>query len=199
MATRKSFTSESAEAKANPLEGLTFDIDGVEFACEGRMSFLDMSDLARRVSDLPTSDLDQLQKLDPMAAAAMISSMSSTLLMALGDSQYRRFRDHVRTHNTPDEVVVEVMKWINAAVQGEVEAETGRPTGPPPRSSNGGPATAERMSRIISLQTGDVQVLPDGTPLAGQDQAGPPPETRPPKAEIKALGAKPAGRRRRTA
>jgi hypothetical protein len=197
MATRKSFSSATETPKVNPLEGLTFDVDGVEFECQGQMGFLDMSDLARRVSDLPSTDLDELQKIDPLAAAAMISSMSSTLLMALGASEYRRFRDHVRTHATPDDVIVEVMQWINAAVQGEVEAEAGRPTGPPPLSSSGEPEPGARMSRIISLQTGDVTVLPDGVEPPGAENASPPPPARQPaKTTIKELGPKTGGRRR---
>jgi hypothetical protein len=202
MASRKAFSSKTDTPQVNPLGGVTFTLDDAEFRCEGRMSFLDMSDLARRVSDLPTTDLDELQKVNPVQAAALISSMSSTLLLALGDGEYLRFREHCRAHATPDDVIVEVLQWINQAVQGAVEEGAGRPTGPPSPSSSGEPATEPRMSRIISLQHGDVTVIPEGQQAAtgtGEPAAGernPAAGKQPAVSQVKTVGAKSGGRRR---
>jgi hypothetical protein len=190
--TRKTFSSKTTKPAANPLAGVTFTLDKEEFRCEGRMSFLDSSDLARRVSDLPTTDLDDLRKLDPQQAATVIGSMSSTLLMALGEAEYRRFREHCRKHATPDDTLVEVLQFINSALTDGVEEESGRPTGPPSPSSSGDAGTEPRMSRIISLQTGDVTILaaddePEQQETAARQHA---------KTTTKTLGTRSGGRRR---
>jgi hypothetical protein len=162
MPKTRSFTSAmpaDAEPAVNPLEGVTFTLDKVEFKCEGHMAFLDMSDMARRMADLPSTDLDELRKLDPIQAAQVMGSMSASLLMALGDAEYRRFKAHCHDHHTPDDKVAEVMAFINEAIEESVEQHAERPTPQPQPSSSGPAATGERTSRIISLQRGDVTVI----------------------------------------
>lgn len=176
---KRSFTASSASPSVNPLEGVTFDVDGEEFACEGRMSYLETSDMARRISDLPTTDLDDLRAVDPAQAASVIGAMSQTLLLALGEAEYARFRKFCRDHATPDELVVQVLQFINGAVQDAVEEETGRPTGSSPRSPNGRAETAALTS-------------PPGSPPDGEPST--PPAKDPAPAQIKRLGGK-GGRR----
>jgi hypothetical protein len=194
---RKTFTSTTNVPKTNPLAGVVVELDGVEFPCEGRMSFLDTSDMARRVAELPTTDFDDLSKLNPQQAASVIASMASTLHLALGPVQYTRFRDHCRTHNTPDDVVVSVMQYLNSSVQESVEDDAERPTGSPPPSSNGEPDPGARMSRIISLQTGDVTVLPPDAPVADQFPEQPRPVRQDAPTTVKNLGAQGEKRGRR--
>ena len=135
--------------------------------------------MARRISDLPTTDLDDLRALDPVAAAQVVGSMSQTLLLALGDAEYARFRKYCRDNTIDDDVIVEVLAWINESVQEQVEEDTGRPTGPSPPSPNGQPATDELMS-------------PPGAPPDGEPST--PPGKQPATATIKTLGGKAARR-----
>jgi hypothetical protein len=190
---------EDSTPPPNPLEGVTFTLDEVEFRCEGHMAFLDMSDMARRMAELPTTDLDDLRKLDPMAAAQVMGSMSSSLLMALGQAEYRRFKQHCHDHHTPDDAIAEVMAFINEAIEESVAEHAGRPTSKPQPSSSGPAETGGRTSRIISLQRGDVTVIgEDGQPrpvMRDHQEAG----RQPAAAAVKELGGtqppKPRGRR----
>lgn len=171
---RRKFTSERTAEDVNPLEGVEpFEVDDQEFRCEGELSVLEISDLARRVTSSDDS---------PESQASLVASMSETLRMAMGDAEYQRFRAHVAQHHTPDRVVIDIMQAINEEIQEAVEKIAERPTGKPQPSSGGPAATGERMSRIISLQSGDVTVLP----APGDHQ---PPTARP------GAKAKPRGRR----
>jgi hypothetical protein len=191
MPKTKSFTSalpDNAEPAVNPLEGISFTIDGVKFECQGHMAFLDMSDMARRMSELPTTDLEQLRDLDPIAAAQVMGSMSASLLLALGEAEYRRFKQHCHDHKTPDDTVAEVMAFINASIEESVAENADRPTQQPQPSSSGPAETDERISRIVSLQRGDVTVIgEDGTetPVMRDHQEVP---KQPAPATVKTLG-----------
>jgi hypothetical protein len=154
----REFSSKATAEDTNPLDGFAFKLDNQEFKCLGHLSVLDLSDLARRVGALdPEADP---ATLDPDAMAAAVGSMSESMLMAMGSAEYERLRKHVRTQQTPDRVVIEIMQMINERIQSESEKETGLPTEPSSRSSAGPAETDERTSRVISFQSGDVRVLP---------------------------------------
>jgi hypothetical protein len=146
------FTSERSAEEENPLEGLTFRLDKETFALEGHMSILQLSELARHA----------VGGEDAMKDAAASAMLAESLSQAFGAEEYDRFRKHVRDHGTPDEVVLAITAGINELVQSRVEEMTGRPTGQRSRSSRGRSKQEQRMSRVISLQTGDVQVVEEG-------------------------------------
>jgi hypothetical protein len=174
----KEFTSERATGYVNPLAGAEpFRLDGEEFRLDGEVSILELSDLARRVGGVTDPE-----NASPEAQASMVGSMSESLLMAMGPAEYDRFRAHCRKHRTPDEVIIAIMQEINESVQSAAEAAAGRPTMPSSRSSTGSAETGDRTQRVISLQTGDVRVIP------------PPQDHQQPKAKG-AARAKTSGRR----
>jgi hypothetical protein len=183
----KEYTSDIEGARDNPLAGISFTLDGVRFACEGRMSVLESSELAARAT------LGSADTRDPVIAAAL----AATFRMAFGDEVYERFREHcagvpdkpglngsiIRGRPpTPDEVVIDILAGLNEEVRQHAEAIAGRPTQGPSTSSSGQEDPAERQSRVISLGTGEVTVLP------------PPQDHRQPKA----TGTKAPARKRRT-
>jgi hypothetical protein len=114
-----------------------FDLDGVEFVCEGGISTLDISEFA--VAAKSGMDTE-----DPMAAAVFAEFFQA----ALGPAQYRRFKDHIRRHGTDGDVLVDIM-------QGLMEDFVGRPTEEPSHSQDG-PSTTGPTSRVVSLQRGSV-------------------------------------------
>jgi len=156
----REFSSKSKSAEdTNPLTGFKFKLDATEFECKGRLSVLDLSDLARRVGTAGGEGSNP-EDMDPDQMAAVVGSMSESLLMAMGTQEYERLRRHVRANGTPDSVVIEIMQMVNEQIQSATEAEAGRPTEPSSPSSTGPGATDDRISRIISFQSGDVKVLP---------------------------------------
>jgi hypothetical protein len=150
--TAREFTSAPDPEDVNPLDGVTFTLDGTEFQCGGRLSILDLSDLARKITDAGEDT--------PEAQAGMAATMSSSLVMALGEAEYARFRAHVRTHRTPDRVVIDIMQMINEAIQAAVEQVTARPTRPSSPSSTGAGDRAEQISRVVSAGFAEVHVIP---------------------------------------
>jgi hypothetical protein len=158
----REFTSKPKNPKSaedvNPLKGFKFKLDDEEFECKGRLSMLDVSDLARRVSNAP--ETPEEQEANPEAMAAVVASMSESLLMAMGQAEYERLRRHVRINETTDEVQVEIMQLINDRVQAATEEEAGRPTVPSSPSSNGPEERDERIQKVISFQTGEVTIIP---------------------------------------
>jgi len=156
----REFSSKSKTAEdTNPLAGFKFKLDAAEFECQGRLSVLDLSDLARRVGTAGNGNLSE-DDMDPDMMAAVVGSMSESLLMAMGSKEYERLRKHVRVNETPDSIVIDIMQMVNEQIQSVTEAEAGRPTEPSSPSSTGPGATDDRISRIISFQSGDVKVLP---------------------------------------
>jgi hypothetical protein len=184
----KEYTSDIEGARDNPLADISFTLDGVRFVCEGRMSVLESSELAAKAT------LGAADTRDPVIAAAL----AATFRMAFGDEVYERFRLHCQgvpgkptrddpnpqwiRRPTPDEVVIDILAGLNEEVRQHAEAIAGRPTRGPSTSSSGPEDRAARQSRLISLQTGDVTVIP------------PPQDHRQPKA----TGTKAPARKRRT-
>lgn len=127
----------------------TFTLDDVEFTCAGRPTALDISELAEVAADGADTD-------DPRALAAM-----SKFFRAVLGNEYSRFKEHMRAHDTDEDVLIEVMKGI-------LEDLAARPTQEPSRSPDGPSTTGPGWNpapRRISLQAGVVEFQP--TPNAG--------------------------------
>jgi hypothetical protein len=154
----RQFSSKASAEDVNPLQGFKFALDNVEFRCDGHLSVLDLSDLARRVQGSTGLTDSELQE-NPDAMTAAVGAMSSSLLMAMGEAEYERLRRHIRAQRTPDSVIIEIMQMINDRIQSSVEAQAERPTGPSSPASSGPAETDERIARVISFQSGDVQVI----------------------------------------
>lgn len=150
-----SFTSDidTAEPDSNPLEGLWFDVDGERFDCEGDVNHLEASELAAAAT----------AGVDPRSPAGY-GIIAQFLGVALGPVEYMRYKAHVQQNKTPVEVSIAIMNRISERLEVGLEQATGRPTGPPPRSSGGRAASAERRSLVISLQHGDVTEVPPTDP-----------------------------------
>jgi len=148
-----SFTSAPrADSYTNPLEGVTFRLDGESFECKGEVSILDLSELAVMASQDAES---------PQAVGAM----SAYMQVVLGPVEYLRFRGHTRMQHTDAGTILAIMNMINGKIQSLVEDLTGRPTEPPESSSDGLGETEGRISKVISLQRGDVQVIGPDDPV----------------------------------
>jgi hypothetical protein len=145
----RKFSSEipAAEPAASPLEGVSFGLDDETFTCHpvSGGSMFHLTDLARQAHDGDVS--------------AEMAIVPETFLRLLGAAEYQRFTAYIREHDTPDEVVMEIFEWLAEQARTAVEEETGRPTRRRPGSSAGPPERGERMSRVISLGSGDVQVI----------------------------------------
>lgn len=141
MAQEKEFTSGefSSDAEAeNPLDEVGITLDGERFECLGRLSVLDMSELAAKAIDPDLAD------------AAEAASIYQTLSLAFGE-EFPRLRAHMREHKTPDATVLQILQYINEAMQQGIERITGRPTEPSSSSPAGPVGTADRPVRSISL------------------------------------------------
>jgi hypothetical protein len=136
---------------ANPLEGVTFTLDGMEFKCEGEPDLLDTSELALLASQATDMRTPEAQ-----------ASIAAFLQMAFGPQVYRQFRMHTKEHKTPPEVILAVIDMINEELEDQVVTQTGRPTGLPSPSSPGGPGKEDRIANLTSLGTGDVTVIRPG-------------------------------------
>lgn len=136
------------DSPVNPLAGITFTLDRVTFECLGEMDLLDKSEL----SMLAMSSMD-------VRSPSAVGIVAQFLQLAFGPAEYLRFKSHVRAMKTPDDAVLKILASISDLVTADVQEVTGRPTGPRSRSSAGRSATDERVSRVISLQGGDVQIV----------------------------------------
>ena len=164
----RSFTSQAPEPEENPLEGMSFELDGVEFRCEGRLSILEVSELA-------TAAMEGADTNSPEGAALI----SGFLQAAFGPGEYPRFRRHCRSHKTSDRTLLELVMYLQETVEEHVEEITDRPTPSRSRSSRGQPAQEERTSRIINLQAGDVTVVPMPDPADRPDPRPVPQDHKP--------------------
>lgn len=158
----REFTSPAppGQETGNPLEGIKFTLDGVEFQCHGRMSVLETALLASAV----TEDSWAGNGTGGMAAVA------DFLRVAFGDEEFHRFRVHARTHNTSDHTILEIMDSIRMEVEGNSEALTDRPTPSQSGSSLGPLGLDERTSLLARLPDGDTVLIPhqatqDGLPV----------------------------------
>jgi hypothetical protein len=159
MRSYSSALPEGTAPRENPLEGVSFELDGEVFECKGTVSTLDLSELA-------SAAVNALDSSDP-AGMAIVSEF---LKAAFGPEVYRAFRYHTRTRKTPDDVLLEIITGIVEEVQENVSVMTARPTNSPSRYSRGLTVPAARRARLISLATGDVQEVssPPG-PGTGED------------------------------
>jgi hypothetical protein len=115
-----------------------FTLDGIEFACTGGFSFLDMIEMMRNAgADAAT----------PKGMAAIADLFSG----AMGDEQYERFRRHCREYATDPDDLVEIMKDV-------VEHFIGNPS-PGPGHSAPGPSNTGTGSTAGSPSNGSVPEL----------------------------------------
>ena len=152
----RDYTSAPAEGETSPLAGLSFRLDGVEFSCQGDLSILEVAELAR--VSVSGGDMEE---------AAKLGLIAEQFRAAFGPAEYARFREHCAAYHTANSVLLTILADINTEVQNAVERAAGRPTMPPSPSGTGAPDPDDRTSRIISMQTGDVTVIP----LAGKADA----------------------------
>ena len=122
----------------------TFELDDVKFTCEGRLTTLDVSELAE-VAELG------VDTEDPRAAAAIAKFFRA----ALGMGEYNRLKNHMRAHDTAEDVLVDIMAGI-------MEDFAARPT-EQPSSSHDGQSTTGPTSRVVSLQRGSVHLGQPGS------------------------------------
>lgn len=149
----RDFTStrpaEGPEPEDHPLEGVQFTLDGKVFTCHPQ----------RDASSFHLSILAQEARRGD--ASAEMAAMAESYLAILGQDEFDAFASHIEKHNTPDEVVGDILNWLHDEAERRVEEATARPTGEPSGSSRGPQEKAERTSRIISLGKGDVRVVPE--------------------------------------
>jgi hypothetical protein len=144
----REYTSAAAEGEVNPLAGVFFTLDNERFDCEGELSILELAELAR----VATAGVD-------LQEAATLGLIAEQLRQAFGDEVYGRFRQHCRKHKTPNSVLLQILADLNEEMQGIIAEATGRPTQPQSPSGPGEPEQGDRISRVVSMQTGDVQVV----------------------------------------
>jgi hypothetical protein len=122
---KRSYSSAASPDDAQSTDGITFELDGVEFTCHGRISAFDLAEFAGPVADAGTG----AESADP----AVLRILADFLSAIMGPDTYRAFTVHRRTHHTPDDVVQAILFDI-------IEDSSNRPT-PAPSPSPGGPPT----------------------------------------------------------
>jgi hypothetical protein len=150
----KEFSSAAPAGAENALAGVAIQLDGQVFECAGRLSVLDMSELAAKAIEDATAD------------AAEAASIYKTLQLAFGGT-WPGLRAHIREHQTADETVLGILQYVNEAVQANIERITERPTRPSSSSSDGLEGKENLPVRSISLSKGTVTTgdqAPDGQP-----------------------------------
>lgn len=125
---KRTYTSSTAAAAEGDevisTEGVTFDLDDVEFVCHGQMDANDLVELA------PLLDAEG-NWLDPAALAAVGHFYSQVM----GRATWAAFSAHRRRHRTPPSVIAQIMMdLIQEVVQ--------RPPGKPSPSPSGPETTA---------------------------------------------------------
>lgn len=144
-----SATPPGGTQRPNVLKGITITLDGEDFECQGHMTLLDLSEL----SALALSAMDT-------RSPQGIAMVSQFLQLAFGPNVYLLFKSHVREHNTHDDTIFEILGEITQEVGLFTTEATGRPTSPRGPSSPGPSATDDRTARVISLDQGEVTVVP---------------------------------------
>lgn len=139
----RSYTSNANPAPDGAGVDIKFELDGVQFEGDGAVSMLDMSEFAR----LATLGLDTND-------AAAGSILADIYLSLLGNTEYQRFRTHVRKHRTDPEVLL--------AILGDLTGDkVGRPTSRSSDSSDG-PPPGQATPRVVSFSRGTVEQVPAG-------------------------------------
>src|SRR5579872_5785621 len=152
----REFTSD--EEDENALEGEYIVLDGVRFDMLGRLSVIDMSELADAAINPDLMD------------AAEAASIHRTLALAFGDN-WPVLKAHIREHKTPDKTVLSILQCVNEAVQEGIERITARPTQPSSSSPGGSEGTDGQPARSISLSKGTGKSQPRAksrTPRKGE-------------------------------
>ena len=126
---KRSYSSTAGESEAVSTEGMTFELDGVEFTCHGEFDSNDMTDLASALMDADEN------WVDPQALGA-VGQLFATIL---GADTNRAFRRHRRANRTHPEVVSQILLDL-------IEDITDRPTQKPSASPRGRQAPAGRSS-----------------------------------------------------
>lgn len=155
----RSFSSQAAPGAEKPtvitapeLASFSFELDEVGFTCAMRTD----ADAVVEWSEFAAAALDDVDSESPEGVALV----SKLLRLAMPNGEYRRFRSHMRREQTPPDVLMEVLQYINEQMEAAVSARTARPTGQPSPSSRGGAGQGGRVQKVISLGKGDVQVVP---------------------------------------
>lgn len=133
------------------LASFSFDLDDATFTCGLRTD----ADAVLEWSEFASAAMEDVDSESPEGVALI----SKLLRLAMPNGEYRRFRSHMRAHKTQPEVLMEVLQYINEQMEAAVSARTARPTRPSSPSSPGGSAPDGRVSKVISLGSGDVQVV----------------------------------------
>lgn len=172
---------EQAADEANPLEGVYFELDGQRFECQGKVNILDTSEMAAAADAA-------LDTRDPEGMAII----SRFLKAAFGPQEYRRIRAHFHAHDTPDELMLDIIGGIVEDVEGNVAALTARPTRSLSGSARGRQARGGRTSRISALQQGDVHLISSDGETMSPDLAAERAAQEEAKAAAKATRRQPA-------
>jgi len=133
----------------NPLAGQSIRLDGETFRFEGGPSILELAELAYQAAISP----DVRGMVDIAANTAVLRS-------ALGPAEYARFRAHCAGRQTPDEVILNIIGYVNDLVEQAQQGMTGRPTVPSAGSSPGQADRDDRVSRVVSASRGEVTTIP---------------------------------------
>jgi|GEM_PF-4785915 len=137
---RRSYTSPGRKKTSDSID-FSFELDGVAFENEGAVSLIDLSEFAR----LAAMGVDSQS---PEGA----SIIAEVFLMVLGETTYRRFRNHCRKHGTDDETLL--------AIISDLMSEAGnRPTSRPSDSSDG-PPNAPATATVVSFSRATVEQVP---------------------------------------
>jgi hypothetical protein len=155
------FSSQAAPGADNEPQDITpeelvsfsFKLDDAQFQCGLRTdadAVIEWSEFAAAALD---SDIDS-------ESPEGIALTSKLLKLAMPNGEYRRFRSHLRQHRTQPDTLIEVLQMINGEMEEAVSRRTARPTRQPSSSSTGDAEQEGRVARVISLQGGDVQILP---------------------------------------
>ena len=94
-----------------------FELDGVSFVAAGGVQVLELSELALRGEEDPSS-------------AAGTAALAVVFRNALGKQEYERFRKHCREHGTDGDVLLEIVRDMS-------EHAASTPTTPSGQSSSG--------------------------------------------------------------
>jgi len=167
MSQKRTYTSQAAPGiegdEVISTEGVSFDLDGVEFTCHGQMDANDLVELA------PLLDAGESNWLDPASLAAVGHFYSQVM----GRATYAQFQAHRRRHRTPPSVIGQILMDL---IQEVTERPPGRlspsPSGPGTTgaSSPAGPASpaSERVVRLPPAQAVDPEgIIPREMAEAG--------------------------------